>query len=51
MVDDWVAGSLTRELREIEQRIETLTRNRDAIRTYLSQSVQSEDLPGQAAAA
>ncbi|MGW0866340.1 MerR family transcriptional regulator [Streptomyces sp. NPDC002611] len=44
MVDPELAANLARELREIERRIETLTRNRDAIRDYLA--VASQTVPG-----
>ena len=36
MVDAELAANLARELGEIERRIDTLTRNRDAIRAYLT---------------
>ncbi|MEV6591673.1 MerR family transcriptional regulator [Streptomyces acidicola] len=36
MADPALAANLARELREIERRIDTLQRNRDAIRAYLA---------------
>ncbi|WP_405483473.1 MerR family transcriptional regulator [Streptomyces sp. NBC_00056] len=41
MVDPALAANLARELGEIERRIDTLTRNRDAIRAYLTVASQA----------
>lgn len=38
IVDAELAVKLTRELTEIEERIDTLARNRDAIRCYLAEA-------------
>ncbi|MER5260368.1 MerR family transcriptional regulator [Streptomyces sp. NPDC002855] len=42
-VDSELAASLAHELANIQSRIDTLTRNRDAIQTYLSEARLTED--------
>ena len=43
IVDAELVAKLTRELAEIEERIDTLARNRDAIRRYLTEAAGGED--------